>query len=1079
MSNAKSQLTVTSSGIAIDFSSMSKSEVNYTYRHLGPFIDNFLNNVNLGDQWIVYYEFNGKVKSRFLDSDTIQYFKNQLSKEGFIADFEEFDSEYDMFPVNIKELQRLSIVNLSYAGPHPNATVMRKATLSRSDFKSKANYSVYQHMLRDGVPDAILNEFVDANRATQKTPRNGHFWNWTLEFPELDLERFMIFHRLDKHAASIIQHDDCLIYAIRLAGVDNDTVNSILVNTLRGDIKLHNFPLTKLKLLSEEYGITFHVNDCKGHTFKYGNGSKPIELLLYHNHYMLNERVPISPYYIRNRDAIRRECRYWKPADKVLVSRLKLGHYVKTKPTYKLKKVIDALFEVNAFKPIRMGDFMTFCTTLYRLPLAPLQCLEYNPKYCTRVKAPPKENTHKFERHNVVYFDFEASTDGAIHKPYCICYRSTPESQDQLNGYYYGSKCAKQFLDTIQDYTLCYAHNVSYDICFIMEYLDVIFDNPIIRHGRVLQLTGMYHNKTIQFKDTYSIITKPLREFPTMFHLDTGRKEVFPYQYYNESRIGQVLGNTNEAAQYVNDPDAFIQNVNDIAYLNHETFDMRAYCVFYCNQDVNILCQGFEWFRHALLDTLGLDAYEFVSISSIANRYMEVNCYWPNGKLYDLANTPREFISRCIIGGRCMLRDNKPQSVATPVVDFDAVSLYPSAMTRLYTLESIPLVLTPSMLSTEFLMSHLFEDEQTDPTTTRYISGFFIQVRITSVGTQRHFPLITNTSDKADERNTNDPCTMYIDHIMYQDLIRYQGCTIVPLRGYYYNSRRDTSIRRVIQHLFELRLQYKREGNPLQEIIKLLLNSIYGKTILRPIDDKTKFIKKDDWSNYIRMRYNYMIEAEMLTNSNNIKVRESKPINRHFTFAPLGVNILSMSKRIMNEVICTAEDINIPIYYQDTDSIHTQKQDLPRLDAEFKLRYHRDLIGKSLCQFHPDFAPINQQDPVAVKSVFIMKKTYIDKLMNASGDVAFHVRCKGIPTDVVVLKANELYPNATQCHVDGPLVYGDSTPNTSYSIELLYDALHSGQSIQFDLCSGTRPCFDMRSNFTITTKSSFVRRISL
>jgi hypothetical protein len=39
-----------------------------------------------------------------------------------------------------------------------------------------------------------------------------------------------------------------------------------------------------------------------------------------------------------------------------------------------------------------------------------------------------------------------------------------------------------------------------------------------------------------------------------------------------------------------------------------------------------------------------------------------------------------------------------------------------------------------------------------------------------------------------------------------------------------------------------------------------------------------------------------------------------------------------MSKRIMNEVICLAEDNEIEIFYQDTDSMHIQKADIPRLE---------------------------------------------------------------------------------------------------------------------------------------------------
>ena len=45
----------------------------------------------------------------------------------------------------------------------------------------------------------------------------------------------------------------------------------------------------------------------------------------------------------------------------------------------------------------------------------------------------------------------------------------------------------------------------------------------------------------------------------------------------------------------------------------------------------------------------------------------------------------------------------------------------------------------------------------------------------------------------------------------------------------------------------------------------------------------------------------------------------------------IGVMILSISKRIMNEVICTAEDNDIEIYYQDTDSNHLGVDDIKRL----------------------------------------------------------------------------------------------------------------------------------------------------
>jgi len=54
---------------------------------------------------------------------------------------------------------------------------------------------------------------------------------------------------------------------------------------------------------------------------------------------------------------------------------------------------------------------------------------------------------------------------------------------------------------------------------------------------------------------------------------------------------------------------------------------------------------------------------------------------------------------------------------------------------------------------------------------------------------------------------------------------------------------------------------------------------------------------------------------------------------------------------------------------------------------------------------------------------------------------------------------------------DNGLVYGDD------SIEKLYDELFDGVEIEFDLAKSERPSFDMRGNFSVVTRTSFVRRI--
>ena len=697
-----------------------------------------------------------------------------------------------------------------------------------------------------------------------------------------------------------------------------------------------------------------------------------------------------------------------------------------------------------------------------------------------------------FNREHVYYFDFECSTDG-IHKAYCLCY----SNELGIECSYYGSDCAKKFLDMLPTNSLCYAHNLSYDICFIISLLDRVIDNPIIKSGKTMSLTGVYHRKMLLFKDTYSIISTKLAKFPTMFHLESGPKEVFPYSYYSSSRTKENQpGDILEASLCVpeQDRDYFLTNVKEIAGIDDTHFDMRKYCEFYCMQDIRILKQGFEYFRESLLNEFELDAYDFISISSIANRYMELNCYYPNGNLYDLSNKPRDFMSRCIIGGRCMLADNTKCETNEPLVDFDAVSLYPSAMARLYTLEGMPKVLAKDQCNTQYLLSKLFTEEQTEPSVERFISGFFVHIVIQKVGTPRHFPLIvfnkdlqaSNEEGEEQERSANVCCEMYVDHITLQDLIEFQHCDIQVLRGYYYDGKRDKSIQECIRHLFELRLKYKKENNPLQEIIKLLLNSIYGKTILKPIDTKIKFIQTDKLTEYIRRRYNQIESTETIYTDKDVgckftETKEIKTINKHFNFTPLGVNILSMSKRIMNEVMCLAEDNHIPIFYQDTDSMHMRECDLDRLNALYKAKYNRELIGKALGQFHSDFQCIENSNemPVAINSLFVGKKTYIDMLFDKhTGKIAFHCRAKGIPTDVLVKTANKKFKWAIQCNFKNGLVYPEMVvKGGKYSIFELYRSLYNSELIEFNLCDGVAPCFDMKSNFSIETKKQFIRAL--
>ena len=136
------------------------------------------------------------------------------------------------------------------------------------------------------------------------------------------------------------------------------------------------------------------------------------------------------------------------------------------------------------------------------------------------------------------------------------------------------------------------------------------------------------------------------------------------------------------------------------------------------------------------------------------------------------------------------------------------------------------------------------------------------------------------------------------------------------------------------------------------------MNSCYGKCIEKPVMKDSVYVKdeivkkkRETFNPYIRFvnkHYNEIVEdikvSETIHEIKRLKpneIKRLKPTNNHFNNSLLGIQILSMSKRIMNEVMCLAYDIGCHIFYQDTDSMHIFKDDLPKLE-----RQHAHIQGR-------------------------------------------------------------------------------------------------------------------------------------
>ena len=863
-------------------------------------------------------------------------------------------------------------------------------------------------------------------------------------------------------------NDCCFIYALKQTGkYDESTLNQMRlriqnrylsqgsIESLCQEFKIH----IKLTSIDESRNINKKKSVCnKGQStgekksyigIKDAEPNRTHAFNIYENHYFIEEETPFSTYYIKHISEMS-ENDYDK---EIQNNRIKSARFM-----IKSSNLVCELMKQGFFKPITFGQYSVLKTIFFNdIDKDDSNInLEYDKEYCTQLicqnkgKDKEQDKTKKVQSEPSYWFcDFEADVSGKVHKPYFCNLQSLDGS---LCKDFKGERCNVDLLEYLPDNSVIYFHNLAYDIRMIASF--GIYKS-IIKGSKTMKADIKYKGKDLKFKDSLPIITCKLSDFPKMFNIPNIQKEIFPYKYYTVDRLNKGgIGVINEAGMNEDnewtedDYELFRSNIDKIegCRVNEECFDMWKYCSFYCRQDVTILRLGFIEFRKGFMKDFDIDPFKFISISSLANEVFNQKVYYPNGKLYKLGGHVRKFCSKAIYGGRCMTAYNKKWHVTVPLCDFDAVSLYPSAMARLYTVEGIPNVINDDQLNMEFLSTQ---------------AAYVVDIEITKINKHYPFPLIIR---KVNGLNLNDDCLeegktikMRVDNITLEDLINFQKIEFKLIRGYYWNGRRDYRIQEVIRNIFNKRAMYKEQNNNLQQIYKLIMNSCYGKTIERPVDKDFKYFHEGDKLDKFWLKnYNKIIDDVKIADSDIHAIKMLKPIDKHFNFSLFGIQVLSMSKRIMNEVMCLAFDIGCHIYYQDTDSMHIECNDLPKLIDAFKDKYNRELIGSDLGQFHSDFPTINghKEVPKAVESIFLMKKMYVDKLQDSTGEIDYMIRGKGLTQKSI---------NYAGKSFDGDVMK-------------LYKYIYDGNTQTFDLTKG-QPCFSMNSNMTVSTLHKFERKI--
>lgn len=405
------------------------------------------------------------------------------------------------------------------------------------------------------------------------------------------------------------------------------------------------------------------------------------------------------------------------------------------------------------------------------------------------------------------------------------------------------------------------------------------------------------------------------------------------------------------------------------------------------------------------------------------------------------------------------LKNKNYRSNYGKIADYDAVSLYPSAMSRL---EGY-LKGSPKVIENDKLNKIINKENVKDWITA---DGYYIKTKIKKVGIKRDFPSLSYTNEDGIRIFSNDVIgkEIYLDNVALEDAIKFQDVEVEILQGYYFDGGFNTKVAETIKGLFNARIKAKKEKNEgLQNTIKLIMNSSYGKTALKEINEEIDYISNEKFNDYIYKNYNFIKDITPQENDKGYRIKKIKPINEHFNRVHIGIQVLSMSKRIMNEVMCLAEDNNLLLFYQDTDSIHLYEDDVKILEDNFREIYNRELNGKNLGQFHIDFDLDDCKDVYSEKFIGLGKKSYIDCLVGTdikTGEIkrGYHIRMKGIPNGSILYYCKE---------------------NNITPLEL-YEKLEDDEDIVFDLLKdldGDKVVFEYKKDMTIHTATEFKREV--
>lgn len=879
-------------------------------------------------------------------------------------------------------------------------------------------------------------------------------WFPYLNSSHIDLSRYQIFKENNE-----LEDSSCLLHSLSLHNIQQAKLME-LSSAIGSGIYITQTDLNKVAEVIEKMIIVRRESDdCKSNRrlCKYGlkyedNGI--IHLGQIDNHFFINERTEYTRFYIKHMNElshINDDIKYCftKKSD-----RHKYG-YRSSNPVY--------LNSIELIMLLKLGGGFTE----YRTSAKPSNLYKPEPHLMT-IDNDQRLFVHRKEKRSMkklpIYFaaDMESDVVSSNHhqaiaisfkrldsdkEPVVLCI--DPNAEDPQKNLFcrfmnaFNSEVSR-FDSSEYDCEgliycpVIYFHNAKYDTSLFD--VDIPVHGECFKDGALYSKTYNFYGQLVEVRDSLKYFGPGggLAKLPKMLQLGKSyeKGEAIGYTYHTVDNLSDHWIEPKEYKKHIKSSDRKLFDELTLECGNHfrrtphgaqtpsgaqVLFNPTSYYLEYLKQDVKVLAAALNKFRELIEDVTSLDPFESLTISSIGHKLaVKRGCY---DDVYETKGGLRDFIQQAIRGGRVYANpDYVKTEIKGHIQDFDGVSLYPSAMKRLCQEHGV----AKGKMHKGTTNFNNYKDK----------SYYIVRILAKNLGKKVQVPLISvKQDDSLKYLNDIENEEIYIDKYALEDLIKYQKIEFDIIEGIYWNEGYNTKIGTLAQHLHEERCKHKKNNPALANVLKLLMNSIYGKTAMRRSDSKIVYVPKSNFDEYLYSNFGVIKEYDSL-DSPQVRVVKADYDNS-FSLNHVAVSILSSSKRIMNEVFHCMDECNMPMYYTDTDSIHMRDEDVKPLSEKYMEVFGRDLIGKNLGQFHTDFDMDGCDNVMSIYNITLGPKSYLDILTgtdkNGDEQMGTHIRLKGITEAGIDKKLNE---------------YGE---NYVESAKALFRDLMGGQTIEFTL----------------------------